>query len=170
VNADAPFSGPALPASCAGADPSSSVTTSGVLDMLTLNTRRPPFDDVNVRRAVVAGFDRAAELCAFGGRDDRVLATHFLPPGVPGFAEAGGHRGPGSPMCRRSRGDLGLAPRYLRRAGFAEGRCTGSRRPVLVRRLGRRGLRVRVRAVSGDRANELCGSAAAAADLCLQGW
>ena len=185
VNADAPFSGPTLARELRRRRAQFVFTTNGVLQLLALNTRLAPFDDVDVRRAVVAGFDRAAELRAFGGPSSGVLATHFLPPGVPGFEEAGGRRGPRSPMYRRARGDRELAGRYLRRAGFAQGRYTGSRRlglvtvndelgrevaDVAVRSLRRLGFRLRVRAVSADRANELCATPAARVHLCFQGW
>ena len=57
------------------------------------------------------------------------VATHWIPPGVPGFAEAGGRAGPGVDFLAFRRGNLALARRYLRQAGYARGRITGL--PVL---------------------------------------
>jgi peptide/nickel transport system substrate-binding protein len=95
-----------------------------------LNTAIAPFNDLNVRRAVVAAFDRRAALLAVGGRAMGQVATHFLPPGTPGFAEAGGAAGPGGDFLAHPEGDLALARTYLRRAGYASGRYSGP--PVLL--------------------------------------
>jgi peptide/nickel transport system substrate-binding protein len=89
---------------------------------VTLNTKVAPFDDVNVRKAVVAGFDREAMRLAHGGAAVADLATHFIPPGTPGYDEAGGPAGPGYDFLAHPRGDLALARRYLRMAGYASGR------------------------------------------------
>jgi peptide/nickel transport system substrate-binding protein len=158
--------------------------SSGLVTFATLNTSLAPFDDADVRRAVVAGFDRRAVLRQAGGRLAGQVATHFIPPDVPGFAEAGGQRGPGLDFVSRPEGSRRVAARYLRRAGFEGGRYTG-RRPVVVvvprdeggRRLGRHtrrqlerlGFRVRLRALQVDRAFELCQDAEAAVHSC-PGW
>jgi peptide/nickel transport system substrate-binding protein len=94
---------------------------------LPINTAIHPFDDVLVRRAIQAAFDRHAARQVRGGTSTGELATHFLPPGIPGFAEAGGRTGPGFDFLdpRRAGGDLALARRYLRRAGYAAGRYDG---------------------------------------------
>jgi peptide/nickel transport system substrate-binding protein len=140
------------------------VSTGGV-GFLPLNTAIEPFDDLNVRRAVVAGFDRYALRQVIGGRAAGALATHFIPPGTPGFEEAGGTAGPAVDFVSEPRGDAGLAARYLRRAGFASGRFEG-REPILIvgpsDQLGQRyttvvqrqfellGFETRVRLLTGD--------------------
>ena len=53
----------------------------------------PPFNNVNLRRAVVAAADRKAYLLARGGKLVGQVATHFLGPTVAGFDEAGGADG-----------------------------------------------------------------------------
>ena len=59
-----------------------------------LNTTIKPFDNINVRKAIIAAFDRDAALKARGGKFTGDIPTHFLPPGIPGFEEAGGMAGP----------------------------------------------------------------------------
>ena len=97
-----------------------------------MNTTIPPFDDVDVRRAVVAGFDREAMRLTFGGEVSGDIPTHFLPPGLQGFDEAGGLEGPGLDFMARPRGDLELAAEYFRRAGFASGRYDGDETFLMV--------------------------------------
>lgn len=94
-----------------------------------INTTIKPFDDVNVRRAVVAVFDRYAARQARGGPVTGPLATHMLPPGIPGYEEAGGARGPGFDFLSADKphGDLALALRYMKKAGYKTGKYTGDR-------------------------------------------
>src|SRR3954471_698529 len=101
----------------------------GEVTFIALNTRLAPFDDPDVRRAVSAAFDRDAVRAALGGVVVGEVPTHWIPPGVPGFAEAGGDAGPGVDFLAFPRGNLALAHRYLRQAGYARGRITGF--PVL---------------------------------------
>jgi peptide/nickel transport system substrate-binding protein len=160
-------------------------TADGGVNFAPLNTTLPPFTNVNVRRAVVAGFDRAAFLRAVGGRLAGVLGTHFIPPGVPGFEEAGGARS-GSPLYANPHGDRKLAAAYFRRAGFRSGRYEG-RRPLTLltsndtiglgvgrtveRSLRRLGFAVRVRAVSFDRMLEMCARPSSRIHVCpFDGW
>ena len=92
----------------------------------------PPFDDINVRRAVLAGFDRAALLDARGGAVIGRIPTHFLPPGANGFAQAGGAKGPGVAFLNTTgRPDPRLSARLFRAAGYRSGRYTG-KQPLLM--------------------------------------
>jgi len=90
-----------------------------------LNTKAAPFDDINVRKAVLAGFDREAVQLALGGKRVGTVATHFLPPGMPGFEQAGGERGTGVDYLAAPSGDPAVAASYLKQAGFADGRYSG---------------------------------------------
>ena len=76
-----------------------------------LNTKVAPFDDVNVRKAVLAGFDRQATLLALGGKKVGTVATHFLPPGMPGFEQAGGADGTGADYLATPGGRSPRSPR-----------------------------------------------------------
>jgi peptide/nickel transport system substrate-binding protein len=84
-----------------------------------------PFDDPNVRKAIVAGFDRNALRQAFGGPLTGDIPTHFIPPGQPGFEEAGGEEGPGVDFLAKPEGDMALAQEYMKKAGYASGKYDG---------------------------------------------
>jgi peptide/nickel transport system substrate-binding protein len=101
---------------------------------LPINTTIKPFDKLDVRKAVLAGFDRLAARQARGGPITGPLATHLLPPGIPGFEEAGGLAGPGYDFVsvKNPGGDPVLAAKYMRRAGYPTGHYTGEERFLVV--------------------------------------
>jgi peptide/nickel transport system substrate-binding protein len=99
---------------------------------VSLNTRIKPFDDINVRKAVIAGFDREAMRLTRGGEVIGDIPTHFIPPGVPGFEEAGGLQGPGLDFYSTPAGDMNLAAEYFKKAGFASGKYEGSEKLLMV--------------------------------------
>ena len=68
-----------------------------------MNTTVKPFDDINVRKAVAAGLDRNALRLTRGGELLGDIATHYLPPGMAGFEEAGGMEGPGVDFLAQGR-------------------------------------------------------------------
>jgi peptide/nickel transport system substrate-binding protein len=104
----------------------------GGFRFVALNTRVRPFDDLNVRKAVVAAFDRTAMVATRGGENFGTAATHFLPPGFPGHHEAGGAAGPGTDFLARPRGDLALAKAYMRKAGYRSGLYDGSAKLIMA--------------------------------------
>jgi len=97
-----------------------------------LNTTIKPLDNVDVRRAILAAFDRDAALKARGGKFTGDIPTHFLPPGIPGFEEAGGMQGPGFDFLKNPRGDMTVATNYMKKAGYPSGRYTGNEELLLV--------------------------------------
>ena len=111
-----------------------SLTPAGEITFIALNTRLAPFDNPEVRRAVSVALDRDAIRSAMGGAVVGEIPTHWIPPGVPGFAQTGGRAGPGVDFLASPRGNLALARRYLRRAGYAQGRITGNSVLELVAR------------------------------------
>jgi peptide/nickel transport system substrate-binding protein len=99
---------------------------------VSMNTTVEPFDDVDVRRAVVAGFDREAMRLARGGELIGDIPTHMIPPGLPGFEEAGGFDGFGLDFMSKPSGDAALAAEYFRKAGYASGRYEGDDELLMV--------------------------------------
>ena len=105
------------------------LTPSGGDRYVALNTQEPPFNDINVRKAVIAASDRNALLATRGGPLTGVVATHFIPPGIPGFEQAGGYKGPQGKQfdfVQHPGGDMALATKYMKAAGFKSGKCEGS--------------------------------------------
>jgi peptide/nickel transport system substrate-binding protein len=92
---------------------------------ISLNTTIKPLDDVNVRRAIAAVTDKDELRLTRGGPQLGTLATHFIPPDIPGFEEAGGEAGPGFDFTKNPNGDVELAKDYLRKAGFESGMYEG---------------------------------------------
>jgi len=93
---------------------------------IALNTTVKPFDNADVRRAIVAAFDRNALRQAFGGELTGDIPTHFIPPGQPGFEEAGGAEGPGYDFLAKPEGDMAVAQEYMKKAGYASGKYDGN--------------------------------------------
>jgi peptide/nickel transport system substrate-binding protein len=81
--------------------------------MISMNEAVKPFDNINVRKAVIASSDRVALQLTRGGTSAGDLATHFLPTSFPGFADAGGAKGPGPDFLRDPRGNAALAKKYM---------------------------------------------------------
>jgi peptide/nickel transport system substrate-binding protein len=105
---------------------------SGSARYVSMNTTVEPFDDVDVRRAVVAGFDREAMRLARGGELIGDIPTHMIPPGVPGFEQAGGFDGFGLDFMSEPGGDPALAAEYFKRAGYESGRYEGDDELLMV--------------------------------------
>jgi peptide/nickel transport system substrate-binding protein len=80
-----------------------------------------------VRKALNAAFDRNALRKAFGGPLTGDIPTHFIPPGQPGFEEAGGEAGPGVDFLAKPEGDLNLAMEYMKKAGYSSGKYDGGK-------------------------------------------
>ena len=99
---------------------------------VAMNTTIEPFDNVDVRRAVVAGFDREAMRLTRGGEVIGDIPTHFIPPEVPGFEEAGGLEGPGFDFMSNPAGDMELAAEYFRKAGYESGKYEGDKELLMV--------------------------------------
>jgi len=93
---------------------------------VSLNTSIPPFDDLNVRKAVNAVFDRTAMRLTRGGAIIGDIAWGYLPPGFPGFAASGGLKPPAEfDFLQDPDGDPELAAEYMKKAGYPSGRYTG---------------------------------------------
>lgn len=109
-----------------------SLSPSGGNRYITMNTSVPPFDDINVRKAVVASADREQLRLERGGELVGTIANHFIPPGIPGFEEAGGEEGPGFDFLAEPSGNMELAREYMRKAGYDSGRYEGDAQILMV--------------------------------------
>lgn len=98
----------------------------------SLNTQVPPFDNANLRRAVVAGANRQAYLLARGGALVGQVATHFLGPTDPAFDAAGGAKGFGFDFLKNPAGDMAVAKKYMKAAGYPGGKYTGNAKVQIV--------------------------------------
>jgi peptide/nickel transport system substrate-binding protein len=92
---------------------------------VSLNYQKKPFSNINVRKAAAAVLDRTAMQRVRGGPVVGDIANHFLPPGVPGFEEAGGTEGVGVDYLKNPNGDLALAQSYMKKAGYSSGKANG---------------------------------------------
>jgi peptide/nickel transport system substrate-binding protein len=97
-----------------------------------LNTKVAPFDNVNLRRAVVAAADRQAYLLARGGTLVGQVMTHFLGPEVAGYQEAGGAKGFGIDFMSHPTGDMQVACKYMKAAGYPNCKYTGNAKVLIV--------------------------------------
>jgi peptide/nickel transport system substrate-binding protein len=97
---------------------------------IALNVTVKPFDNPNVRKAVAAVLNRNALRQTRGGPAVGTVATHFIPPQMPGFDQAGGDAGPGYDFYKNPDGDVALAKSYMKKAGYSSGMYTGG--PILA--------------------------------------
>ena len=100
-------------------------TPSGGNRYVALNTQEPPFDDIDVRKAIVAQANRTSLRNTRGGELVGPVATHYIPPGMLGFEEAGGVEGAGLDFMSNPEGDPAVAEEYMKAAGYASGQCEG---------------------------------------------
>ena len=81
---------------------------------IALNTNVKPFDNINVRKAIIAASDREALRLASGGKVSGPIATGWLPPGLPGQAEAGGlKQNTDLDFLANPKGDPAVAKKYM---------------------------------------------------------
>jgi peptide/nickel transport system substrate-binding protein len=160
-----------------------SITPNPTYRAVSMNTTLEPFTNLNVRKAVIAAFDRNALLLSRGGTVQGTAAWAYIPPGTPGFRESGGFHPPARfDYMAHFGGDLALAQSYMRKAGYPSGRYTGSAHPLLVgisggvtqkaaeitqAQLARLGIHVKLRLTTGDAyMSEFCGVPAAKVAVC----
>jgi peptide/nickel transport system substrate-binding protein len=91
-----------------------------------INNSHGPFTNVNLRKAYWAALDRTAMDKARGGELVTNVATHFIYPEVPGYEEAGGLVGPKVDYNEHPEGNLAVAEKYMKLAGYPSGKYTGS--------------------------------------------
>ena len=111
-----------------------SVVPGGGWRMISMDTSRPPFDDINVRKAVIAGFNRVAARQQRGGEALGPIAQHLIPPGMSGFEESNGIDGWVDEMdwLAKPEGDRAKSAEYFKAAGMTSGKYEGSEKLLIV--------------------------------------
>jgi peptide/nickel transport system substrate-binding protein len=104
---------------------------SGGWRAVMLNTTKKPFDDINVRKATIAGLDKTVLRQARGGPTIGDIAYHFLPANFPGFEEAGGASTDQDFMSKPT-ADKALVTQYFAKAGMKGGKYSGPNKDVTL--------------------------------------
>ena len=94
---------------------------------IAVNNKQGPFSNINLRKAYWAALDRVAMNKARGGSLVADVMTHFLYPEIPGFEDAGGLQGPKVDYNEHPEGDVAVAEKYMKLAGYPSGKYTGSK-------------------------------------------
>jgi peptide/nickel transport system substrate-binding protein len=159
------------------------VTQTAAYRSIALNTKVKPFDNINVRKAVFAVYDRQALILSRGGTEQGTPAWSYLPPGFPGYEESGGATPPAEfDFAKNLNGDPKLAAEYMKKAGYPSGKYTGSDHPLIVgaaggtgtkaaeisqAQLAKLGIKVKLRLVTPDAyLTKFCGSPKAKVGVC----
>jgi peptide/nickel transport system substrate-binding protein len=126
VNGDSPPSNTVLPTILSKQGKQLFFTPTSGSRYVALNTAKPPFNNLHVRRAVAYVLDRRAMLLTRGGPIDGTIATHFIDPsfGDFGFTQSGGYKF--DPFASPNHaGSVPKAKAELKKAGFANGLYSG---------------------------------------------
>jgi peptide/nickel transport system substrate-binding protein len=97
----------------------------GRVRYISLNNTIKPFDNPNVRKAIAAAMNREFLRQPMGGPLAGDTPTHFISPGILGFEQAGGSKGPGVDYLKNPSGDADLAASYMKKAGYSSGKYDG---------------------------------------------
>jgi len=92
---------------------------------ISVNNKYGPFKNIDLRKAVWAAMPREAMIKTRGGRLVADPMTHFIYPGTPGFEKAGGAAGPQFDYNEHPNGDMTVATKYMKLAGYPSGKYTG---------------------------------------------
>jgi peptide/nickel transport system substrate-binding protein len=99
---------------------------------VALDNQAGPFKNVNLRRAAWANLNRAGIIKLKGGSLTSEPATHFIYPGVQGFTQSGGYPGPQTDFNKSMTGNLSVAQKYMKAAGYKSGKYTGNQTVQIV--------------------------------------
>jgi peptide/nickel transport system substrate-binding protein len=87
---------------------------SGGTRYIAFDTKVKPFDNINVRKAIIAASNRDALRLTRGGKVLGDIATGWIPPGIPGFEEAGGlKQNTDLDFLAHPEGDAAVAKKYM---------------------------------------------------------
>jgi peptide/nickel transport system substrate-binding protein len=100
---------------------------------MSFNFKVAPFNDINVRKAVIAGMDRNALRLTRGGEVIGPIMQHQIPPGLPGFEQAGGQNPPpGADWLQNPNGSKTVSAKYFKAAGMSSGKYEGNDKILVV--------------------------------------
>ncbi|HEY1590175.1 MAG TPA: ABC transporter substrate-binding protein [Solirubrobacteraceae bacterium] len=107
--------------------PSQITFTTGAGDhYVAVNNSAGPFKNANARKAFWAALDRNAIVKARGGPLVAQPMTHFIYPGLNGFQQSGGYPGPQVDYNKNPNGDMTVATKYMKAAGYSSGKYSGN--------------------------------------------
>ena len=87
---------------------------SGGTRYIAINNTIKPFDNINLRKAIIAHIDRDALRLTRGGESIGDIANGWLPPGIPGSEEAGGlTQNTDLDYLANPKGDPAVARKYM---------------------------------------------------------
>jgi peptide/nickel transport system substrate-binding protein len=111
---------------------------SGGTRYIAMNTTVKPFDNINLRKAIIAASDRNALRLTRGGAILGDVATGWIPPGIPGFEEAGGlKQNTDLDYLKSPTGDPAVAKKYMDAAAedglpIKDGKWTGGEKVLTI--------------------------------------
>ncbi len=100
-----------------------------------VNNKVGPLKNVDLRKALWAALNRTAMDKARGGELVTNVATHFIYPTINGFEQAGGLKGPQGPQFDFNaypEGNMKVAEKYIKLAGYPSGKYTGGETVIMV--------------------------------------
>ncbi len=97
-----------------------------------VNNVHGPFKNEDLRKALWAALDRTAMDRERGGKLVTDVMTHFIYPTIPGFEQAGGLAGPKFDYNEHPEGDMTVAQKYMKLAGYPSGKYTGGETVTIV--------------------------------------
>jgi len=111
---------------------------SGGTRYIAFNTTIKPFDNINLRKAIIAASNRNALRLTRGGQILGDIATGWIPPGIPGFEEAGGlKQNTDLDYLANPQGDPAVSKKYMDLAAkdglpIKNGKWTGSDKVLTI--------------------------------------
>jgi peptide/nickel transport system substrate-binding protein len=111
------------------------ISPGGGAHYIGVNNKVGAFKNVDLRKAFWAALDRQAMDKARGGELVTTVATHFIYPTINGFEQAGGTKGPQGAQFDFNaypEGNMKVAEKYIKLAGYPSGKYTGGETITVV--------------------------------------
>jgi peptide/nickel transport system substrate-binding protein len=111
------------------------ISPGGGAHYIGVNNKVGAFKNVDLRKAFWAALDRQSMDKARGGELVTTVATHFIYPTINGFEQAGGTKGPQGAQFDFNaypEGNMKVAEKYIKLAGYPSGKYTGGETITVV--------------------------------------